>query len=411
MTLKTLIIRAEGALVETEDVRRAAFARVFGEAGFAWNHARDAFAKSAAFGSSATRMAHYVRESLKGRPETSELRHLITAMQRRSSKVFADLLGQGRANPRPFVRDAILGARAEGMKVVIAAALQEAEVKRLLESLFASRVPDLVDVVRPAELSGTPNDDPELYAAVRDRIDCKPCDALVIEATPAGAVAAGDLGFPVIVTRSACVAPDASFPTGIIVLESLGDVVGAGGRLAFEPLSVDGREELLAALVSLYRGNGLAPSASRWSNNMRVSDILKGKGADVRTIEIDATVRALASGLRSSGVGAMPVVDKAGRLRGMISERDLARGLADHGGDLSKLTVLDLMTRTVVTCHPDDSVINVANVMTQRRIRHLPVVVDGKIAGLISIGDVLKSRLDEMTLEANVLRDAVLTRR
>ena len=108
MTLKTLIIRAEGALVETEDVRRAAFARVFGEAGFAWNHARDAFAKSAAFGSSATRMAHYVRESLKGRPETSELRHLITAMQRRHSDAgrFQPQLSSGTSGTAVMRREA-----------------------------------------------------------------------------------------------------------------------------------------------------------------------------------------------------------------------------------------------------------------------------------------------------------------
>ena len=75
------------------------------------------------------------------------------------------------------------------------------------------------------------------------------------------------------------------------------------------------------------------------------------------------------------------------------------------------MRVSQLMTRTVVTCAPDDSVAAVANVMTQRRIRHVPVVVDGAVVGLISIGDVLKHRLDEVQLEADVLRDVARSRR
>ena len=143
---------------------------------------------------------------------------------------------------------------------------------------------------------------------------------------------------------------------------------------------------------------------------MRVSDILKIKGPAVKTIEPTATIRALAQGLRLEGVGAMIVLDAKGAISGIISERDLARGLAEYGSDLSSLNVSALMTQAVVTCAPDDSVATVSKVMTQRRIRHLPVVIDGQLAGLISIGDVLKHRLDEVQLEANVLRDLVLSR-
>ena len=89
----------------------------------------------------------------------------------------------------------------------------------------------------------------------------------------------------------------------------------------------------------------------------------------------------------------------------------MARGLAQYGGDMASLPVSALMTATVITCAPEDTVATVAKVMTQRRIRHLPVVVDGKLSGLISIGDVLKYRLDEVQLEANVLRDFALARK
>jgi CBS domain-containing protein len=107
----------------------------------------------------------------------------------------------------------------------------------------------------------------------------------------------------------------------------------------------------------------------------------------------------------------MVVKDAKGALRGIISERDLARGLAEFGNDLPSMPVSALMTVTVITCAPDDTVATVAKVMTQRRIRHLPVVVNGNLTGLISIGDVLKHRLDEVQLEANVLRDFALARK
>ena len=144
---------------------------------------------------------------------------------------------------------------------------------------------------------------------------------------------------------------------------------------------------------------------------MRVSDILKTKGSAVKTIEANATIRALAHRFKTESVGAMLVLDDTGALQGIISERDLARGIDEFGTDLPQMRVASLMTRSVVTCAPEDGVAAVASVMTQRRIRHLPVVVDGKVVGLVSIGDVLKYRLDEVQLEASVLRDVARSRR
>ena len=144
---------------------------------------------------------------------------------------------------------------------------------------------------------------------------------------------------------------------------------------------------------------------------MRVADILKAKGSAVMTIPANATLRQLAHSLHTEAIGALVVVDDKGAIRGIISERDLARGIAEFGASLPAMTVSELMTREVVTCTPDDSLAAVAKVMTQRRIRHLPVVVNGALTGLISIGDVLKYRIDEVQLEANVLRDFAISRK
>ena len=93
---------------------------------------------------------------------------------------------------------------------------------------------------------------------------------------------------------------------------------------------------------------------------------------------------------------------------GLVSERDVAYGLAEHGVSLPGMRVEDVMTETVITCTPQDTVAEVAKVMTLRRIRHLPVKEGDTIVGVISIGDVLKSRISEIELEANVLRDIAI---
>ena len=143
---------------------------------------------------------------------------------------------------------------------------------------------------------------------------------------------------------------------------------------------------------------------------MKVANILQTKGSSVKTITADATVRELSRQLKSDSIGAVVVVSPGGRLAGIISERDVARGLADHGAALPALPVSELMTNGVVTCAPDDSIANISKIMTQRRIRHLPVLEAGELVGLVSIGDVLKYRLDEVQLEANVLRDYAIAR-
>jgi len=144
---------------------------------------------------------------------------------------------------------------------------------------------------------------------------------------------------------------------------------------------------------------------------MRVSDILEAKGRDVMTIQPGASIGHLSERLRDMRVGALVVSSDRDRVEGIISERDVVHGLAEYGADVYAKSVADLMTRSVVTCDSNSSISDVAGTMTRRRIRHLPVVNDGHLVGMVSIGDVLKTRIDEVQLEANVLRDVALAAR
>ena len=138
---------------------------------------------------------------------------------------------------------------------------------------------------------------------------------------------------------------------------------------------------------------------------MKVSTILSAKTPAVMTVRPTDTIAQLARRLRIERVGAMIVSRDGSTIDGIISERDVAYGLAEHENHLTELTVSDLMTRSVVTCTPDDNVSEIARTMTERRIRHLPVEENAKLVGIISVGDVVKHRLEELQLEANVLRD------
>ena len=144
---------------------------------------------------------------------------------------------------------------------------------------------------------------------------------------------------------------------------------------------------------------------------MNVADILRTKGAAVTTVSAGASALVVAQRLRGQRIGAMIVSDDGHSIEGIISERDLAYGLAKYADDLPNVSVSELMTTDVITCSPRDSVSEIAKVMTQRRIRHLPVKDGDQLVGIITIGDVLKHRLDEMQLEANVLRDYAIARR
>lgn len=141
---------------------------------------------------------------------------------------------------------------------------------------------------------------------------------------------------------------------------------------------------------------------------MTVAAILRTKGTHVETVRPDTTLRVAAWNLKLKRIGTLVVSWDDTTVLGIVSERDLVRALADYGPDVVRLTVADVMTTTVKTCAPADSITAVMARMTRDRIRHLPVVDAGRLAGIISIGDVVKYRLDELELEANILRDTLI---
>ena len=138
---------------------------------------------------------------------------------------------------------------------------------------------------------------------------------------------------------------------------------------------------------------------------MKVAAILKGKVPGIMSVRPDESIATFAHRMRMARVGAMIVTGKKGELVGIISERDVVYGIAEHGAQALSMTVGDLMTRSVITITPEDSIARVAHIMTERRVRHLPVMDKRELVGMVSLGDVVKHRLEEMSLEANVLRD------
>ncbi len=144
---------------------------------------------------------------------------------------------------------------------------------------------------------------------------------------------------------------------------------------------------------------------------MRVESILEKKGRHVETIAPDANVLFAVHKLTAENIGALVVSSDGMRVEGVLSERDVVRGLARRGAELLDAPVASVMARGVPACAPDDLLSAVMSQMTRTRNRHLPVVVQGRLCGIVSIGDVVKHRLEEIELEANVLRDAYLARR
>jgi CBS domain-containing protein len=136
----------------------------------------------------------------------------------------------------------------------------------------------------------------------------------------------------------------------------------------------------------------------------KVLDVLKHKGDNVITVMSDQTIASVAGVLTRNRIGAAPIADQTGRLIGIISERDIVHGLAEYGDAVLELPVDRLMTRDVVTCSLEDSIVGLMEVMTNRRIRHLPVVENGRLRAIVSIGDVVKQRLAEAQFELDELR-------
>lgn len=140
---------------------------------------------------------------------------------------------------------------------------------------------------------------------------------------------------------------------------------------------------------------------------MLADQILERKGRDVSTIPPDATVRAAAEALAAGNLGALVVSPDGSALVGIVSERDIVRQLAAEGPPLLDQAVSSIMQSRVRTCAGSDNVDQLMELMTQHRIRHLPVVEGDALAGIISIGDVVKTRVDELVAEKDQLVDYI----
>jgi CBS domain-containing protein len=136
---------------------------------------------------------------------------------------------------------------------------------------------------------------------------------------------------------------------------------------------------------------------------MRISDVIRQKGDAVVTIRSDATVLELLETLEKHRIGAVVVSDDGLTVTGIVSERDVVRHLHTDGVGVLDRTVAMIMTKDVQTCTPQDGIEDLARVMTEHRVRHIPVVVDGKAVGIVSIGDIVKGRIDELQTERDHL--------
>jgi CBS domain-containing protein len=139
---------------------------------------------------------------------------------------------------------------------------------------------------------------------------------------------------------------------------------------------------------------------------MRISDVLRSKGATVLTVPPDMAVAELLSGLVARNVGAMVVVAD-GEPVGIVSERDVVHHLDALGSDVLGRPVSEIMSALVITCTPEDSVDSLSVLMTTNRVRHVPVVTAGRLAGIVSIGDVVKTRMEELEAQQQHLENYI----
>jgi CBS domain-containing protein len=140
---------------------------------------------------------------------------------------------------------------------------------------------------------------------------------------------------------------------------------------------------------------------------MRITDVLRGKGTQVVTVPPDTKVRRLLEVLAEHGIGAAVVSHDGTSVDGIVSERDIVRAFAKRGAAVMSEPVTDIYTAEVHTITPDISLDEVMRMMTERRVRHAPVVVDGVLRGIVSIGDVVKNRIDELETERAHLTDYI----
>ena len=138
-----------------------------------------------------------------------------------------------------------------------------------------------------------------------------------------------------------------------------------------------------------------------------IDSVLAAKGRDVATISAEANLSDAAAELARRRIGALVVLGTGGSIAGILSERDLVRGLAEHGAELLNERIDSLMTSEVVTVEPDVAVLSALGLMTKRRVRHLPVIAGDSLVGIVSIGDLVKHRMERIEAEATAMREYI----
>ena len=137
---------------------------------------------------------------------------------------------------------------------------------------------------------------------------------------------------------------------------------------------------------------------------MTIAAILRHKGSDVASVPPTATVAEVAIALKQKRIGAVLVMDNAGQMLGIVSERDIVRALPEHGARTLDMTAAQIMTQVLHTTTPRSTVADAMEKMTHRRVRHLPVIENDRLVGLVSIGDVVKARIDQQAQEVDSLK-------
>lgn len=155
----------------------------------------------------------------------------------------------------------------------------------------------------------------------------------------------------------------------------------------------------------------LFPLQLKREKEMTVGELLNKLEQKLVTCRPEDTVQTVSTILTTRGIGALPVCDKEGAMVGIVSERDVVRAFAQRGAGITDLKIRDIMTQNVVSCESADSPAEARALLKQHGFRHLPVIDDDAIAGILSIRDLLETRLEETELEVNVLKDSVIAAR